>query len=330
MGTDHQRQTVSLRDRGASRWAGASFWALPARLLSNRPARPALLVLLALLFTFVPTLLARGGPRFAAAQSGPTITINPTQGPVGTTIQLSALDFPNGDRDQTATYLFDGVQMGKTGFVPCVGGAAPNGFGFGTGCSSNAMPVSLTVPLAATGGPHAIAVSDPAGNVASTVFTIPQQATATPTPPTATTTGTPVATATLPPHSTATPTHGPASPTATPPVTPTPKPAFPLVVLTSPLHLFSGGTLALSLHATAGSHIGITLEFIAVATSGHGHGAIHAGAVLYTHQAHGTANGAGLFWLTLHIAYTPHVRARVTLIVTAHHGTTFTARRVFG
>ena len=341
MESDHAGQPVRGRD-GANGWAGASSRAIPAQLLAPRPARRALLLVAAALYLGAPAPLAPGSPHVVAAQSAPSIIINPMQGPAGTTVQISADDFPGTDYQHTETYLFDSTPIGATpAFVLCdsqPAGAQTN-FGFGTSCQSAATPVTLTIPGSASPGPHTIGVSDQAGLIASTTFTmtVPQQSTATPTStgnaPTATTTGLPVATPTSPPNSTATPTAGPASPTATPTATatPTPKPAFPLVVLAYPLHLFSGGTLALSLRATPGARITVTLEFTASSNSGHGHGAIHAGAALYKHQVHGKANGAGLFWLTLHIPYVPRVRARATLIVAAREGaTTFTARRRFG
>lgn len=343
MDSDQERPMVKNGDATAG--AGRSRQILIVRLLANRPARRALLLLAMMLGAVAPTPVSSGGARSAAAQSAPTVVITPAQGTAGTVIQISAEDFPGSDYHHTEIYLLDNTAIGSTpAFVLCdsqPGGAQTN-FGFGTACQSAAAPVTLTIPSAAAPGPHTIGISDQTGLTGSTTFTvtIPQQPTVTPTgtpvPPAASATGTVApSTPTPPPNSTATSTPGPASPTATPPATatatPTPKPAFPLVVLVYPLHLFSGGTLALSLHTLGGTHITMTLEFTAAATTGHGHGAIHAGAVLYKHQIHGTANGAGRFGLTLYVAYTPPVRARAMLIITARHGaTTFTARRVYG
>lgn len=321
--------------------------ALLKRLPGARTWLWTVLVLLALLCALAPTPASPSGQRSAAAQSSPTITLNPTQGPAGTVVDISAVGFPSGDNDHNATISFDGTPISPSPvFKPCGVGAVALPVGFGTACGGTA--VKLTIPSTAASGDHTITVADPQGVTGQATFTIPQQATATPTntpvPATGTPTNTPAAatpTATGTPAPTGTATNTPLPATGTPvpatstPVpkptaTSTPKPAFPLVVLTYPLHLFQGGALALSLHAAPGSKVDVTLEFVANPPPHAGHGVPHAGTVLYKRLLHGATNSRGLFWLTLHIPYRPKVRARATLVVTTRQGSaTYTARRTF-
>lgn len=354
MDSDQRRRAFSTRRMIGRTIQG--YRAMPKRVPGTQTWLWAVLVLLALLSALIPMPASRSGQHIAAAQSsetitispaqnGPTVIITPTQGLAGSTIEISAIDFPSGD--QLATITFDGAQIGpKPLFVSCdnVVGVAPT-FGFGTACRSSAAPVNLTIPSTATSGAHTIVVANQRNITGHATFTVLQQATATPTntpvPPTGTPTNTPAAatgtpaptgTATNTPlAATGTPVAATNTPTPKPTATATPKPAYPLVVLAYPLHLFQGGALALSLHAAPGSKVDVTLEFVADPPAHAGHGVPHAGTVLYKRLLHGVANSRGLFWQTLHIPYRPKVRARATLVVTTHQGAaTYTARRTFG
>lgn len=152
-------------------------------------------------------LLVPAGQRFTSvlAQAGPSLALNPTSGPEGTAVDVSAYGFPVGAAGNLVSIDWDGTSVGSTLLVACTASSTFGTSGFGTLCDGN--PVTITVPAGASVGNHTVSV--PYGRITPTATFTVTASTSTPTP-----TATATATSTRTPTATRTPTRTP-TPTAT-------------------------------------------------------------------------------------------------------------------
>lgn len=134
---------------------------------------PRLVLTLALVLVSAARTTSAAPPRL---DPQPVVTLNPSHGPAGTTIQVSACDFPGNIEFAALRVTVDQVILPPIrGWDDC--GA---GIGFGVGSRAPAVPVDLPTPSV---GPHTITVdlvfNGVVESTASAVFTVDRGATVT-------------------------------------------------------------------------------------------------------------------------------------------------------
>ncbi|MDQ2743152.1 MAG: hypothetical protein M3Z66_12780, partial [Chloroflexota bacterium] len=167
-----------------------------------RHARPVLVVC-----TMLTSLLwAHPATHPVDAQVAPSASVSPSTGSPGTTVSVSATNFPVIDVGRSASITFDGSFAGSTVVVRCGGASSA---AVGAGCVG---PVEVQVPLIVAPGTHTISVSDGVVSASARFTVVVSESTVTPTTEPTTVTDTPTPTLTPSP----TPQDTPVQPTVTP------------------------------------------------------------------------------------------------------------------
>jgi hypothetical protein len=276
----------------------------------------------------------------------PTVTLQPSSGPVGTTVSISATGFPRqADLSKGATLSFDTTPVAgeQAPIVPCTAISV----GFGPACNANSPALTYTIPPNTAPGIHtfvATATSDagtftsspapftvlPAasltGTATSTAAISPTATANTPTV-TATVTSTPaVAPGTSTATASSTATQTPVAPTATATsASPSPTPTARKVVRPQAIVLikaaFSAGAVAVVVHTAAYGHVSIDFQVVAPNAQGHQQ-------QRYDLKKGGTADSLGVFTIRMGIAYHKPGTAVITVTLSGS-GSTQIVRRSY-
>lgn len=292
--------------------------------------------------------------RHAGAASG-SISVNPSSGLAGITVQVSGTGFPREAdlSDDQHVFTFDGNSIAP---FPAIILCGDSTFGFGQACNSNSS-YPFQIPPGTQPGTHTfhmvISLATGGGLVDSSVtFQIPAPptntptATNTPTPTNTSPASTATATSTLPPNAlTATNTNTPPpnaptatpTPTGAPKATPTPtgvpkasptptgvpkkKPSLTLIALVRPD--FNRDVVALALHAPSGATIHIDFKITNVMADGSVRQVFGA-----THD--GVANAEGVFAFNLKIHFPAHKSGEAVLTISeTGDGATHTVKHTY-
>ncbi len=240
----------------------------------------------------------------------PSLVLNPTSGPGGSTTSVSVINLPANTVQLNAVVTFDTTQIDQQPISTC--SAAGSGAGFGALCTGNT--VNDVVPAAAQPGPHTVTATitypsnaQLAPITLSAVYTVTAgaatattTATSTPIPgatATATVTSTPIPGVTaIPPTNTPIP----VAPTATNTATATPAPQ-PFLILVAPNFAFN--TVSVSVRGAPNAKVKLQLTITTAKGS----------SPVYTLNQAGMTNKAGVYSVLLKIKYMKPTPGKATI-----------------